>query len=76
MHSTKARRKWSAMLDAATEDDDLVVITRSGGKEPAVVISLTAYNSLRENADIPSTVVSARRLPESPANPEFGPGAG
>ncbi|WP_216917290.1 type II toxin-antitoxin system Phd/YefM family antitoxin [Nocardia noduli] len=72
MHSTEARQNWSEVLDAATEDNDEVVITRSGGKEPAVVISLAAYNSLKETAHILSTRANSRRLLESIANLESG----
>lgn len=72
MHSTEARQNWSEVLDAATEDNDEVVITRSGGKEPAVVISLAEYNSLKETAYVLSTRANARRLLESIANLESG----
>ncbi|MFD4403037.1 type II toxin-antitoxin system prevent-host-death family antitoxin [Nocardia sp. NPDC058499] len=36
MTATEARDNLAAVLDAATEDDDEVIITRSGGREPAV----------------------------------------
>jgi antitoxin YefM len=72
MHSTEARQNWSEVLDAATEDNDEVVITRSGGKEAAVVISLAEYNSLKETAYVLSTKANTRRLLESIANLEAG----
>ncbi|MGW4366810.1 type II toxin-antitoxin system Phd/YefM family antitoxin [Nocardia takedensis] len=72
MHSTEARQHWSEVLDAATEDNDEVVITRSGGKDSAVLISLAEYNSLKETAYILSTKANTRRLLESIANLEAG----
>ncbi|MET8779734.1 type II toxin-antitoxin system Phd/YefM family antitoxin [Nocardia sp. NPDC004654] len=50
MHATEARANFAAVLDAATEDNDEVVITRSGDREPAVVISPREYEALKETA--------------------------
>ncbi|KAF0848656.1 type II toxin-antitoxin system Phd/YefM family antitoxin [Nocardia caishijiensis] len=50
MHQSSARENFTAVLDAATEDNDEVIITRSGGKGSAVVISLAEYNALKETA--------------------------
>lgn len=41
-----APANFAAVLDAATEDNDEVVITRSGGKEAAVVISLREWEAM------------------------------
>lgn len=65
MHATEARAKFAAVLDAVTEDNDEVVITRSGDKEPAVVISLREYEALKETAYLLGSRANARRLMES-----------
>lgn len=45
--------------------DDEVNITRSGGREPAVVISPCENETLKETAYILSSRTNARRLAES-----------
>ncbi|MGW5436585.1 type II toxin-antitoxin system Phd/YefM family antitoxin [Nocardia asteroides] len=72
MHATEARANFAAVLDAATEDNDEVVITRSGDKEPAVVISLREYEALKETAYLLGSRANARRLMESIDNVEAG----
>ncbi|MCP2290288.1 antitoxin YefM [Nocardia amikacinitolerans] len=72
MHATEARANFAAVLDAATEDNDEVVITRSGDKEPAVVISLREYEALKETAYLLGSRANARRLMESIENVERG----
>ncbi|WP_280266125.1 type II toxin-antitoxin system Phd/YefM family antitoxin [Nocardia wallacei] len=72
MHATEARNNFAAVLDAATEDNDEVVITRSGDKEPAVVISLREYESLKETAYLLGSSANARRLLESIENVKAG----
>jgi antitoxin YefM len=72
MHATEARANFAAVLDAATEDNDEVVITRSGGKEAAVVISLREYEALKETAYLLSSSANARRLLESIDNVRDG----
>lgn len=72
MTATEARDNFAAVLDAATEDDDEVIITRSSGREPAVVISLREYEALKETAYLLSTGTNARRLTESIENVRAG----
>jgi len=72
MHATEARANFAAVLDAATEDNDEVVITRSGEKEAAVVISLREYEALKETAYLLSSRANARRLLESIDNVRNG----
>jgi antitoxin YefM len=72
MHATEARANFAAVLDAATEDNDEVVITRSGDKEAAVVISLREYEALKETAYLLSSRTNARRLLESIDNVRAG----
>ncbi len=65
MHATEARANFAAVLDAATEDNEEVVITRSGGKEPAVVISLREWSAMKETNYLLSSRKNARRLLEA-----------
>lgn len=72
MHATEARANFAGILDAATEDNDEVIITRSGGKEAAVVISLREYEALKETSYLMSSRANARRLMESIDNVAAG----
>ncbi|MFJ4650162.1 type II toxin-antitoxin system Phd/YefM family antitoxin [Nocardia sp. NPDC088792] len=72
MHATEARANFAAVLDAATEDNEEVIITRSGDKEPAVVISLREYEALKETAYLLGSRANARRLLESVENVRAG----
>ncbi len=72
MHATEARANFAAVLDAATEDHDEVVITRSG-KESAVVISLREYEALKETAYLLGTTANARRLTHHQGTPHRVP---
>jgi antitoxin YefM len=46
--STELRRTLAATLDQVTADHAPVLITREGGKPPAVLISLEDYTSMEE----------------------------
>jgi antitoxin YefM len=59
MHATDARNNFAEVLDAATEDHEEVIITRSGGKEVAVVVSLRDWESMKETAFLLRTPASA-----------------
>jgi len=58
---TEARATLANVLDAATDDLEEVVITR-GGHEPAVVVSLREYESLKETAHLLGTPANAAHL--------------
>lgn len=62
MHATDARNNFAEVLDAATEDHDEVIITRSGGKAAAVVISLAEWESLKETTFLLSNRANAAWL--------------
>lgn len=49
------------MLDAVVDDREEVVITRAG-HEPAVIVSLDDYESLKETAYLLRSPANARRL--------------
>ncbi len=72
MHATDARINFAAVLHAATEDNDPVVITRSGGKEPAVVISLREWEAMTETAYLLSDPANAAWLAMGIAQAEAG----
>ncbi|WP_433525861.1 type II toxin-antitoxin system Phd/YefM family antitoxin [Nocardia pseudovaccinii] len=72
MHASDARANFAAVLDAATEDHDEVIITRSGGKPAAVVISLAEYSALKETNYLLSNPATARRLAEGVADFDAG----
>lgn len=68
---TEARANLAAVLDSATEDFEEVVITRAG-HEPAVVISLREYESLKETAYLLGNPANARHLEQSIAQLRAG----
>ncbi|KIA64762.1 type II toxin-antitoxin system prevent-host-death family antitoxin [Nocardia vulneris] len=68
---TEARANLAAVLDSATEDLEEVVITRAG-HEPAVVISLREYESLKETAYLLGNPANARHLERSIAQLRAG----
>lgn len=72
MHATEARNNFAAVLDAATEDNDEVVITRSGNKEPAVVISLREWEAMKETAYLLSNPANAAWLARGIAEADAG----
>ncbi|ASF13395.1 putative antitoxin [Nocardia brasiliensis NBRC 14402] len=71
---TEARANLAAVLDSATEDLEEVVITRAG-HEPAVVISLREYESLKETAYLLGNPANARHLERSIAQLRAGEAA-
>ncbi|NEW42413.1 type II toxin-antitoxin system prevent-host-death family antitoxin [Nocardia cyriacigeorgica] len=72
MHATDAHNNFAAVLDAATEDNDQVVITRSGGKEAAVVISLREWEAMTETAYLLADPANAAWLAMGIAQAEAG----
>jgi antitoxin YefM len=68
---TDARNNLASLLDAAVDDLEEVIITRTG-REPAVLISLAEYDSLRETAFLLSNPANARHLRESIAQADAG----
>ncbi|MFI5780102.1 type II toxin-antitoxin system Phd/YefM family antitoxin [Nocardia sp. NPDC051570] len=72
MHATDARNNFAAVLDAATEDNEEVVITRSGGKEAAVVVSLREWEAMKETAYLLSNPANAAWLAKGIAQAEAG----
>jgi antitoxin YefM len=56
------RKNIAADIDAVVEDHVPLIVTRSGGKEPVVVMPLTDYNSWRETEYLLSNPANAERL--------------
>jgi antitoxin YefM len=68
------RKNIAADIDAAVEDHVPLIIVRSGGKEPAVVMSLSDYSSDAETKYLLSSPENKKRLMEAIAELEAGGG--
>ena len=68
------RKNIAADIDAAVEDHVPLIITRPGGKEAAVVMSLEDFNSWQETAYLLSSPANAERLRRSIAQLDAGKG--
>ncbi|TDD72783.1 type II toxin-antitoxin system prevent-host-death family antitoxin [Actinomadura darangshiensis] len=64
MSASEFRAKLAATLDRVTEDLDEIIVTRPN-REPAVVISLREYESLKETAFLLGIPANARHLAAS-----------
>jgi antitoxin YefM len=61
MSYTESRARYAEVLDSVVNDREEVVITRAG-HEPAVIVSLDDYESLKETAYLLRSPTNARRL--------------
>ena len=73
MSYTESRARYAEVLDAVVNDREEVVITRAG-HEPAVIVSLDDYESLKETAYLLRNPANARRLLASIDELESGAG--
>lgn len=64
MSYSESRRRYAEVLDSVVDDREEVVITRSG-REPAVIMSLAEYESMKETAYLMRSPVNAQRLIEA-----------
>jgi antitoxin YefM len=71
---SESRRRYAEVLDSVVDDQEEVVVTRSG-REPAVIVSLSAYEALKETDYLLRSPANARRLREAIADLEAGRGA-
>lgn len=62
---SQLRSNLKRYLDAVTEADDTLIVSRSAGEEAVVVISLKEYNSLVETGHLLSTEANRNRLRQS-----------
>ena len=74
MTYTESRANYAQVLDIAVEDLEEVVITRAG-REPAVILSLAEYESLKETAHLLRSPANARKLLDSIDELESGGGS-
>jgi antitoxin YefM len=68
---TEFRNKLAESLNLVNDDGDIVVVSRSKGKN-VVVMSLEEYNALQETLHITSSKKNRKRLDESIAEMKKG----
>ena len=68
------RKNIAAEIDAAVEDHVPLIITRTGGKQAAVVMSLADFESWKETLYLMSTPANAKELRDSIAELNAGKG--
>lgn len=73
MSYTESRARYAEVLVSVVDDREEVVITRAG-REPAVIVSLDDYESLKETAYLLRSPANARRLLASIEELESGRG--
>lgn len=73
MSYSESRRRYAEVLDSVVNDREEVVVTRAG-HEPAVIVSLDDYESLKETAYLLRSPANARRLLGSIEELESGRG--
>ena len=73
MSYTESRARYAEVLDSVVNDREEVVVTRAG-HEPAVIVSLDDYESLKETAYLLRSPANARRLLASIDELEAGNG--
>lgn len=74
MSYTESRANYAEVLERVVNDREEVIITRAG-HEPAVIVSLADYESLRETAYLLRSPENARRLLASIDELESGRGS-
>ena len=74
MSYSESRARYAEVLDSVVDDCEEVVITRAG-REPAVIVSLAEYQSLKETDYLLRNPANAKRLMESITSLEAGRGA-
>ena len=73
MSYSESRKRYAEVLDSVVQDCEEVVITRIG-HEPAVILSLHEYESLKETAYLMRSPANARRLLNAIESLESGSG--
>jgi antitoxin YefM len=74
MTYSESRARYAEVLDSVNDDREEVVITRAG-HEPAVIVSLAEYASLKETAHLLRSPANARHLLAAIDELENGGGA-
>ncbi len=73
MNYSETRRRFAEVLDMVVNDCEDVVVTRAG-REPAVIVSLREYESLKETDYLLRSPQNARLLREAKERLESGGG--
>ena len=68
------RKNIATDVEAVVEDHEPLIVTRTGGKEAVVVVSLKEYESWKETLYLMSTPANAQELRDSIAELEAGKG--
>jgi len=68
------RRNLAADMDAVVSDMEPLIVTRTGGKEPVVIVSLAEFESWKETLHLSSTQANVERLARGEADFEAGRG--
>ena len=68
---TELRARYAEVFDSVVNDREEIVITRAG-HEPVVIMSLAAFESLREIAYLMRSPANARRLLDAMERLEAG----
>ena len=68
------RKNIAADVEAVVEDSEPLIVTRAGGKDPVIVVSLREYESWKETLYLMSSPENAKALRESIAELESGKG--
>ena len=71
---TDLRRNLSSMIDGVADDHEPVLITRSGGKPSAVLMSLEDFASYEETRYLLRSPVNAERLRKAVSDLDQGKG--
>lgn len=74
MSYSESRKRYAEVLSSVVDDREEVVITRAG-HDPAVIVSLADYESLKEAAHLLRSPANARRLLASIDDLESGRGS-
>ena len=73
MSYSESRARYAEVLSSVVDDREEVIITRAG-HEPAVIVALDEYESLKETAHLLRSPANARRLLASIERLEAGGG--
>ena len=68
------RKNIAADIEAVVTDMEPLIVTRTGGKEPVVVVSLAEFEYWKETLHLSSTQANAERLARGNADFEAGRG--
>lgn len=71
MSYSESRKRYAEVLDSVVDDREEVIITRAG-REPAVIVSLDEYQSMKETLYLMRSPANYERLRESIARIEAG----